>query len=62
MIDLLKCEQKCGIPARVYAGDNCPDGWAGYYCLDCAKKLGFGVWSEFPNGVMETDLGKVAVI
>ena len=33
------CEQQCGKPATVYAGD-----WAGYYCQDCTTALGFDIW------------------
>jgi|LakMenE01Jun11ns_1017448.scaffolds.fasta_scaffold8138573_2 hypothetical protein len=48
---LVKCEQGCGNHAVVYAGDKSANGWAGYFCVDCAILLGFSVWNKYPNGI-----------
>jgi hypothetical protein len=58
-MELVQCEQKCGNRATVYAGDRIADGWAGCYCVTCAAVLGFSVWNRFPNGIIQTELGKV---
>jgi hypothetical protein len=51
--DLRKCEQDCDDMAVVYAGDRNHNGWAGYFCADCAIWLDFQVFDKFPNGVKE---------
>lgn len=48
-----KCEQECNNDATVYAGSKDHNGWAGYYCADCADWLDFQVFDKFPNGVKE---------
>jgi hypothetical protein len=39
-----KCEQNCGKLAEVYGGGPKSGDWAGNYCLECCKALGFTVW------------------
>jgi len=53
MANYRKCEQDCDDMAVVYAGDRNPNGWAGYYCADCASGLDFVVFDKFPKGVEE---------
>jgi hypothetical protein len=45
--DNVKCGQKCGKTATVYAMDRLPGGWAGYYCEPCAKALNFQITDRF---------------
>jgi|SanBayMetagenome_1026888.scaffolds.fasta_scaffold21466_7 hypothetical protein len=58
-MEFVYCEQKCGNRATVYAGDSIANGWAGCYCVTCSGVLGFSVWNVFPNGIIQTELGKV---
>jgi len=51
MNELKKCDQCTAAIATCYAGDPCPDGWAGYYCKPCQKKLRFQIWDNYPKGV-----------
>jgi hypothetical protein len=53
MANYRKCEQECDDMAVVYAGDRNHNGWAGYYCADCAIWLDFQVFDKFPKGVEE---------
>jgi len=53
MSEFVKCEQNCNNDAVVYAGDRIYDGWAGFYCVNCAEYLGFRVMDKFPNGIKE---------
>ena len=40
------CAQGCGRPATVYGGGPGAGDWAGYYCDECCKALGFQVWDR----------------
>ena len=52
MAEFRKCEQECDNKAVVYAGDRNHNGWAGYYCAECAIWLDFQVFDKFPNGIV----------
>lgn len=43
----IKCEQKCGKVADVYAIDPIPNGWGGHYCYSCADALKFRIIDDY---------------
>ena len=43
------CDQKCGAKATCYGGGRSAGDWAGYYCEQCLKALGFDRWQSVPE-------------
>jgi len=53
------CEQCSESQAVVYAGGKSANDWAGFYCLPCKEKLGFIVFDNHPNGVVQIQIADI---
>ena len=46
-----ECSQECGKKATCYGGGSYAGDWAGYYCDQCIKSLGYAVWDVFTEEI-----------